>query len=308
MADTGWKSPGTVVNDSAVGTEAWDNPSYASFEDGNYADIWAMSSTFFYSNYLKATNFGFSIPSGATISGIEVRIKRYCVYQYTYDEKVSIVLSNGSIGSANKAKAEAWASLAYFNYGSSSDLWSQTWSSSDINDTDFGVVLQVKTNDDSGGQIGNDSHVDHIQIKVYYTEPGTTYSRESASSLGSDDTSLATVFSEADYTTVGTDDDNYVNLEGIQEYFQFLFKEKHTNNTDNFRITWKGKSTLAPSISTVYLQIYNRTTSTWTTLASNNTASANTKFTLESTISSNLSDYYDSNYVISARVYQDVIP
>ncbi len=154
---------------------------------------------------------------------------------------------------------------------------------------------------------GKTLYLNYIRDTAHVVVIGTTYSRESASSLGSGDTDLATIFSSADYTTVGTDDDNYVNLEGIQEYFQFLFKEKHTNNTDNFRITWKGKSTLAPSASTVYLQIYNRTTSTWTTLASNNTASANTKFTLESTISSNLSDYYDSNYVISARVYQDVV-
>jgi hypothetical protein len=115
------------------------------------------------------------------------------------------------------------------------------------------------------------------------------------------------MFSEQDYTDVATDDDTFVDLEGIAQYFQLLFKELNgnENDTDDFKITWKGKSSLAPSSSAVYLQIYNRTTESWTTLLSNSSANANTEFTLEDTVSTGLSDYYDENYIISVRVYQD---
>lgn len=185
MSDTGWKSPGTVVDDSSVGTKAWSNPSNAKANDSTYAELWAMSSTFSYSHYLKATNFGFNVPSGATITGIEAQIKRGDVYYYTYDENVRLVLSNGSIGSENKAKTTTnWGSIEYIAYGGSSDLWSETLSASDINDTDFGLVLSIKLSDVSNGEIGNNEYVDHIQIKVYYTESGNATSERNIYSKG----------------------------------------------------------------------------------------------------------------------------
>jgi len=133
------------------------------------------------------------------------------------------------------------------------------------------------------------------------------YSRESADDLESNDTTLATTFSEQDYTDVENDDNVYVDLQGTARYMKFLFKEFNENesNTQKFTITWKGKSSVAPSSSTVYLQVYNRTLGQWETLASNNTSPANTKFTLTGTQPTNLEDYYDANYVISVRVYQD---
>ena len=73
MASVGPYDPGTVVDDSAVGTETWSTPQYAKYNDGNYTFASASSSTK-YTHYLKATNFGFSIPSGATIDGIKVEI------------------------------------------------------------------------------------------------------------------------------------------------------------------------------------------------------------------------------------------
>lgn len=363
-----------------VGTKAWSNPSNAKANDSTYAELGAMSSTFSYSHYLKATNFGFNVPSGATITGIEAQIKRGDVYYYTYDENVRLVLSNGSIGSENKAKTTTeWGSIEYIAYGGSSDLWSETLSASDINDTDFGLVLSIKLSDDSNGEIGNNEYVDHIQMKVYYTEgteanserklyaqgrltgnsekklytrgfntgnsnrplyaqgtlegsrerglylrgyltdtsnrvlyiegyAGDYYSKGSTTDLESDDTPLETQFSEQDYTTVRTDDDNYVDLQGTAQYMKFLFKELNENETNEqkFTITWRGKSSLAPSSAAVYLQVYNRTSGQWETLDSDSTTSANTKFTLTGTKSTNLSGYYDSNYVISVRVYQDV--
>ena len=76
-------------------------------------------------------------------------------------------------------------------------------------------------------------------------------------------------------------------------------------NTDNFVITWKGKTTLAPSDSSVYLQIYNRDTTSWETIDTESSANANTEFTLSGVKTTSLSDYYDESYVVDCRVYQE---
>ena len=66
-------SPGTVVDSDATGTVAWTNPMNATTSDNVYATISCPTGI---SHYLKATNFGFSIPTGATINGIVVEIER----------------------------------------------------------------------------------------------------------------------------------------------------------------------------------------------------------------------------------------
>ncbi len=74
MTTTGPNSPSTVVNDTAVGTVSWNNPSKATASDDNktQAAIGGGNTT----NYLKATSFGFSIPVGDNIDGIMVEIER----------------------------------------------------------------------------------------------------------------------------------------------------------------------------------------------------------------------------------------
>ena len=86
----------------------------------------------------------------------------------------------------------------------------------------------------------------------------------------------------------------------------FEFKNKSTGNLA-FTVTWIGKSDTAPTVSTVYLQIYNRTTTLWETLTSNSAAAVDTNFTMTGTKTSNLTDYYDENGWISCRVYQQAL-
>lgn len=116
------------------------------------------------SNYLKATNFGFSIPAGATINGIKVEIEQAVdTGAYSIESAVRIVKADGSIGSTNKStSAVVPSSDAYVTYGGASDLWGESWSSSDINDADFGVVVSFQGTDGI-------TLVDHIRITVYYT-------------------------------------------------------------------------------------------------------------------------------------------
>lgn len=82
-----------------------------------------------------------------------------------------------------------------------------------------------------------------------------------------------------------------------------LFKHTHTQQ-QAFTVSWAGKTDRAPTISPVVLQIFNRTAVAWETLASNATSSAGVNFLLTGSIFTNLGNYFDGGFVLSARVYQ----
>jgi len=63
------------------------------------------------------------------------------------------------------------------------------------------------------------------------------------------------------------------------------------------------KTTLAPTSSSVILQIYNHSSDTWIALVTDNTSSADVDNGLM-TIIEDLSDYKDESNVITCRIYQ----
>ena len=139
------------------------------------------------------------------------------------------------------------------------------------------------------------------------TYPGTqteNYSREENASLPTVDGQLSNIFTATEVSNVAADDNIYTSQTATNKYAIQLFKNKGEASSDNINVTWIGKSNLAPTSSTVYLQIYNRTTPAWETLSSNNAAAANTEFTLTGTKSTSLSDYYDANLWVACRIYQ----
>lgn len=165
MADTGYRNPGTMADDSSVGSLIWNNPDnaktsnnvYTTAVGGRYGGI---------SHYLKATNFGFTVPAGAVINGILVQFERKATG--TVSDLYVRIVKAGAVKTTNRAKAGNWSTTeAYYTYGSSSDLWGQTWTVAQINASNFGVVLSA-----SCAPAGT-AWVDHIRIKVYYTVPGT---------------------------------------------------------------------------------------------------------------------------------------
>ncbi|MBC7856903.1 MAG: hypothetical protein IAF94_26025 [Pirellulaceae bacterium] len=167
MATQGPNGPGTLANDASIGFSSWTNTGNAAASDNSYSTN-NVGPTF-QTNYLKATNFGFSIPAGATIDGIVVEIERKeSGANIARDNRVRIV-KGGTIGSTDKASGTEWpTSDAYATYGSSSDLWGATWTASDINASNFGVVLSVL------GLGTGTASVDHFRITVYYTPPVTS--------------------------------------------------------------------------------------------------------------------------------------
>lgn len=131
----------------------------------------------------------------------------------------------------------------------------------------------------------------------------TNYSRGTAFTLPTDNSNLATTYATSEYPTVASDDSTYVGVTG-EPYLIHEFKYQAPNSTQGITITWNGNSTTAPSLRPVYLQIWNITSSTWETIATNNTAAASVDFTLTAAKSTSLSSYYGTNSIVTARVYQ----
>lgn len=166
VTSTSATSPGTMADDSSIGTIIWLNPDNAKVSDAVYATINGAQNSI--SHYLKATNFGFSIPIDATISGITVEIQKQkgAVDGDSTDNSVKLVKGGVISGNDKADTVNPWPSTeAYTTYGSSSDIWGLTLSPADINASNFGVVISGKI---TNADISTDGSIDHIRITVSY--------------------------------------------------------------------------------------------------------------------------------------------
>lgn len=267
------------------------------------------------SNAISASTLLSYMPSLITFtfsgsSRIELSSSKKYILVLRYTDTGTIVATKPSTSPSHNGNASFTSDFSSWTTDSAADVYFYVYGVSGTDaSSERGLYTKGKNTGSSERGLYTKGYLASSSERNLYLEGDISplYSKESSSSLKTNDTNLANIFTQQEYTDVTTDNDTYVDLVGTHEYFQFLFKEPNNNSTDDFRITWKGKSTVAPSSHTVYLQIYNRTTSTWTNLTSNNSASANTKFTLTYDVTTGMSDYYDANHVISARIYQDVV-
>jgi len=119
-----------------------------------------------------------------------------------------------------------------------------------------------------------------------------------------DDTNLSIDFGGSDYVKVRYQDNITVSQTASNQYAVFLFKDQNASSDYEIHIRCRVKSSLAPLIRDVILQIYNRDSSAWETLDSNNTSGADTYFILTGDIITHVSKYYDANNWIACRLYQ----
>jgi len=162
----GPNNAGTGADNSAVGTLTWTNPGNITLADGVYAT--ATSSAGNNTHYLQGSNYGFSIPAGATINGITVNINGHKngTGGGSYFSNIVELVKGGVIGGNNNASNQQLSnpSDSVQTFGSVSDLWGQSWTATDINASNFGVVAsyQSATNTSSVS-------IDYIQVTITYT-------------------------------------------------------------------------------------------------------------------------------------------
>ena len=120
--------------------------------------------------------------------------------------------------------------------------------------------------------------------------------------LPTNDDDLETAYTEQQEIDVATSDDTRVTQTGTSQYMVHQFKSFVGQRT-YAEIKAEFQSTLAGTSSTIYFQVYNRTTSSWTTIDTDSFISENKDMAFVYSLS-DLTNYKDSRNVISVRVYQ----
>jgi len=168
MASTGFTICGTGANNTDVGTEAWANPGNITADDATNASG-AASSKDEQMNFLVGSNFGFSIPTGSTIDGIEARLQASDPVGGAGITHVIIYKDNSTPGNDLETGETGVAGTpTNYDYGSSSQLWGLTWTAAEINSSDF--QLRISMN----GGVAGEPAVDFLAVNVHYTEAADT--------------------------------------------------------------------------------------------------------------------------------------
>lgn len=170
----------TTGSDVAVGGNAWTSPGAVVGNSGAQGGLYATSSVTGSNqskdtDYLEGTGYGFSIPTGATIQGIEVQVHRYkfTAKQGSVTDKLVQLLIGGALSGANRSKSASWknSNPGWVTFGGPTDLWGLTPTVAQINASNFGVALQahLSTPAGSGSSAQALAGVNSIQVTVYYT-------------------------------------------------------------------------------------------------------------------------------------------
>lgn len=180
---------------SSVGSAvSWSNPSNILTSNNLYATAY-LSYGNGISNYLQANQFGFSIPSTATIDGIVCTVERKSGASSTIkDYSVQVIKAGTTISTDRKNTAVYWStSEGSVSFGSPTDLWGTTWTYSDINNSSTGFSIRCEFLP----LYGNDTaYVDNMLMTVYYTDGGTNinYSTTSIGSVYFGSTQIQSVY------------------------------------------------------------------------------------------------------------------
>src|SRR3990167_5637540 len=198
MADTTFKSPAATGEDY----NEWTSPTNAYSSDGNNAVPGRTSTTDEQDYY----NFTFGIPSEVTIDGIEVVIEG----QAPTSARDMVILAelswNGGTNYTASGYSNTWTggdAETTKTYGGATDKWGRIWADTEFTNGNFRLYLkQTDTN-------GTNNAIDHIQVKVYYTETlttstTTTISTSTTTSTSSTTTSSSTSTTKSTSTTIST--------------------------------------------------------------------------------------------------------
>ena len=150
------------MNTARGGATAWASPSNAVSSNNSYATCAAIAS---YADYLDVSNFGFSIPAGATLNGYTVEIEMKASVALPTEMVANLRSAGADVGSSKLGNAPT--TEAYVTFGGASDKWGTALTVSNVNASTFEVRLT--------SNFGIDTvtvDVDHIRVTVHYTLPG----------------------------------------------------------------------------------------------------------------------------------------
>ena len=185
MADTGFVLAGAGSFIAGAGTD-WTNAANITASDNVYATFFAFTS-----DPLKGASFGLSVPTAATINGIEVQLEvKADIASGSSIAAVNVGKSDAVLGTEKTPATPLTTSDALYTYGGASDLWGLSWTAAEINAATFQARFSAT--------VGNETtcSCDAIWIKVYYTQSVGAATGTVAAAAASQATKKST-FSEA---------------------------------------------------------------------------------------------------------------
>jgi len=173
-ANTGWRSPtiqAAVTSSSGDNNGFESNPTFAFADDASYAEdvnsgtFSSSSCTSTYRDRHRFYNYGFTIPDGQTINGIEVRLDAWADAT-SGSPKMCVQLSwdGGTTWTASKTTATLTISQQTYTLGSATDTWGHTWSSTQFSDANFRLRIT-----DIASSTARDFFLDWVPVRVTYT-------------------------------------------------------------------------------------------------------------------------------------------
>lgn len=173
----GPNSPTTASNIGA--TNPWSSPTNITSSNNTYASVSLNNGQV--SDVLVATNFGFSIPTNATIDGVTGEIEKYgsqtvffIPIRYIRDNTISLTTDGTNPTGDNKANTTSWPTTdtnpsTYTLYGGTTDGWNASLTPALVNSNNFGVYVDVNCFFWPGGP--ETGYIDHIRVTIDYTVP-----------------------------------------------------------------------------------------------------------------------------------------
>ncbi len=174
IATQGPNAPSTMGTDSSVGAIDWTSPDNAKASDNVYARCQLIVAIQPDSFMLVATNFGFSVPTNATIKGVQATLERKASNEAgnrdCFDEFVQLYVGNVASGN-NKASLLVWPTAeGSITYGSDTDTWGITdLTPTVVNSTAFGFGINANINATAVGTVN--ASADAMSLAVWYDIP-----------------------------------------------------------------------------------------------------------------------------------------
>jgi hypothetical protein len=165
---SGPNSAGTAVQVAFSGSAAaWNNPGNLAFGGSTGSNLTVGGSA--NSAYLNCANFGFNIPAGATVTGIQANIVWTDNNEFDVADNNIFALQAGVTVGSNQSLGTLIQNLpSTATYGSSSNLWGATWTPTDINNGGFGISLQLFNQNNTGDAFAT-AFVNSVALVVYFT-------------------------------------------------------------------------------------------------------------------------------------------
>lgn len=160
----------SASNEAGAGVD-WTNPTYALAVDGQRSSF-NFTADDQVSDYLVVSGFGFTVPSNATILGIEVELVN-CRNQGSAAATVSDVQLRDATGDNTglDASGTEFATNDTVTLGGSSELWTPTrvWTYSAINAATFAVAVKMvaASSETTLQTVG----VDAVRVRIAYSTP-----------------------------------------------------------------------------------------------------------------------------------------